>query len=257
MFGSAAVTMAEVEIQINDLATTDVGMGRIQLENLRTNTVFYASSDEEGSISADSHEQISLLPKSHKATLADRHGTVESIKDGNETTNFNNNRDEIQIVSDEFVTIPPPTSKSIQSAIQIAGGVVIAATSCNVACSINNLIQWTPSVSSNLGDRHSNLSERKSGEMTNTGNDLSEKTIASALQIAGGVAIAAAAWNPTLLFPAKPNIAKCNSFHIRKSRSRATTPRCSPKSTRRARSTTPNPPSRQQPSTEFLNNPCK
>lgn len=102
--------------------------------------------EESDSSQNDSHEDSQLLPlvskQSNKLLCADdNHFEKESIEKGNGNLHIVNKQDERQ-TNPSSVRLPPPFARSIQSALQIAGGIVLATAACNVAQSVNDLIIW-------------------------------------------------------------------------------------------------------------------
>ena len=267
-----SVVSTDIEILLNDKAFLE--QDAVIDGDEEKSTVFDDSSDGGDSSSEDeSTEQSKLLPAGPKQNnklicAGDTNYDTVLMEKENGKSDSANKENEIQINRD-MVRIPPPFTKSIQSALQIAGGIVLATAACKVAQSVNDLIVWDePSDYSDPEDNtdhqtskydtcHQTLTADKE-TVTNTGSNMSEKSVACALQIAGGVAIAAAAWNPAPVFHMSRNLTRSKSLLNRKSRSRGNTPKSSPKSHRRARSTTPTPPDkRDQPRTDFLNQRCE
>lgn len=86
---------------------------------------------------------------------------------------------------------------------------------------------------------------------------MSDKSVACALQIAGVVAISAAAWDPAPVFQVS-RLTASKSFNNRNSRGRINTPKSSPKTRRRSRSATPALTDlRAQPQTGFEDQQCE
>ena len=270
-----SVVSADIEILLNDKAFLD--QDSVIDGDEEKSTIFVDSSSDVGDSSSEdeSTEQSKLLPAGPKQNnklvrAGDSNYDTALMEKEIGKSHSVNKENEIQINRD-MVRIPPPFTKSIQSALQIAGGIVLATAACKVAQSVNDLIVWDEP--SDYSDSEANTDHQPSKDnayhqtpittadketVTNTGSNMSEKSVACALQIAGGVAIAAAAWNPAPVFHISRNLTRSKSLLNRKSRSRGNTPKSSPKSHRRARSTTPTPPDkRDQPRTDFLNQRCE